>query len=159
MQKSLPRKLVTGFALLIGITVWAAPTTYLVLNLRDGTQNTFALPDKPKVKPGAESLTIECDGLEVNVGYTDLINYAFDVRETQGIDAVESDTQMTITDGIVAITGLKPGALVSAFTPEGIMLHRMAADSNGHAHINLAELGGHVIIINTGKSSFKILNK
>lgn len=157
MRKKLFRKLLTGIVLSVAFTA-SADTMYLVLALRDGTQSTFALTEKPKVLPDSESLKIVCGDTEITADYEEVDNYTF-TNKPAAIESKETGPEMSFADRTVVIAGLKSGTPVTLYSVTGAMLHRVDADSQGIAIINTGNFLPGVLIINTGKASYKILNK
>jgi hypothetical protein len=131
---------------------------FLVVNSKDGTKTTFALADKPKVSFVDGELSIVSNSKKFAMNIADVKNYTFE-EESTGIGKVIKNGNAKFENGYVVFSGLTVGSKVSAYTQEGRLIKECTANENGTAFIDLSILPKRIIILHSGKTGIKVVNR
>lgn len=136
---------------------------YLLLTQNDGTVNKFALTDAPVLSFNGGQLVITCSGEELSTDMADVRDYQFVTEQVPtGIRSVTvengKDTS-NVSFSNAQITGLKAGARVTVYDINGKAVCSVAADAEGVARIDMANLSKGIFILRTPTKSFKIVKK
>jgi hypothetical protein len=131
---------------------------FLVVNSKDGTKTTFALADKPKVSFVDGELSIVSNSKKFAMNIADVKNYTFE-EESTGIGKVIKNGNTKFENGYVVFSGLTVGSKVSAYTQEGRLIKECTANENGTAFIDLSILPKGIIILHSGKTGIKVVNR
>jgi hypothetical protein len=131
---------------------------FLVVNSKDGTKTTFALADKPKVSFVDGELSIVSNSKKFAMNIADVKNYTFE-EESTGIGKVIKNGNTKFENGYVVFSGLTVGSKVSAYTQEGRLIKECTANENGTAFIDLSILPKGIIILHSGKTDIKVVNR
>ena len=131
---------------------------FLVVNSKDGTKTTFALADKPKVSFVDGELSIVSNSKKFAMNIADVKNYTFE-EESTGIGKVIKNGNLKFENGYVVFSGLTVGSKVSAYMQDGRMIKECTANANGTAFIDLSILPKGIIILHSGKTDIKVVNR
>lgn len=134
-----------------------AEVKYLVVNLNDGTNATFALADDPVITNTSSALQVKTAEKSIEVAFSDLKNYQFSDSEAGLSETVVSKDGYLIQNGIIYLDGLKPQTAVNVFTLDGRLLSCTTADADGHADIDLSSVYSGVYIVTYNNKAIKII--
>jgi hypothetical protein len=131
---------------------------FLVVNSKDGTKTTFALADKPKVSFVDGELSIVSNSQTFTTNIANVKDYTF-AEESTGIGKVIKNGNLKFENGYVVFSGLTVGSKVSAYMQDGRMIKECTANANGTAFIDLSILPKGIIILHSGKTDIKVVNR
>ena len=131
---------------------------FLVVNSKDGTKTTFALADKPKVSFVDGELSIVSNSQTFTTNIANVKDYTF-AEESTGIGKVIKNGNLKFENGYVVFSGLTVGSKVSAYMQEGRLIKECTANENGTAFIDLSILPKGIIILHSGKTGIKVVNR
>lgn len=150
------------FAILLSVmpcnVCFANGTRFLVINAKNGTKMTFALADEPKVSFVGGELSIVSNSQTFTMSIAEVKNYTF-MEESSGIDEVIKSGNVKVENGCLVFSGLETGRKVSAYIQDGKLVKECAANANGTAFIDLSTLPKGILILHSGKTDTKIVNK
>lgn len=132
----------------------------VVLKLKDGSSVGFAFSAQPKIVMGSELTITDAAGLSVSYDYAEVQNFAWGEVEVTGIDDARSanvcDVVFRHAAGIVTVSGLPAGALVSVHTLSGNIVSKKRSDGSDLS-VTLPGKGLYVVSTTTG-ASYKVMN-
>lgn len=131
---------------------------FLVVNSKDGTKTTFALADEPKISFVDGELSIVSNSKKFAMNIANVKNYAF-AEESTGIGKVIKNGNVKVENGCVIFSGMTAGSKVSAYTQDGRLIKECTANANGTAFIDLSILPKGIIILHSGKTDIKVVNR
>lgn len=138
--------------------IFAADERFLVLNAKDGTKTTFALSENPKISFSNGELSVVCSNRTFSISLADIQNYAF-LQESTGIAEVIKDGSVKLENGFVVFNGLATGSKVAVYMQDGKLVRKGIADSKGSAVLSLSGLPKGILILQSNKTSIKVINK
>lgn len=144
-------------ALFVATLSGSAEVKYLVVNLNDGSNATFALADDPVITNTSSALQVKTAEKSIEVAFSDLKNYQFSDTDSGIFENVASKEGYWIQNDIIHLDGLKPQTAVSVFTLDGRLLSRTNADADGHADIDLSSVTPGVYIVTYNNKAIKII--
>lgn len=131
---------------------------FLVVNAKDGTKTTFALTEEPKITFSEGELSVVSSSRAFSISLAAIQNYAFS-EESTGIDEVIKDGRFKLENGFVVVNGLSAGSKVSAYMQDGKLIRESKADSNGMTVFDLSGLPKGILILQSNKTSIKVINR
>ena len=131
---------------------------FWVVNAKDGTKTTFALADEPKISFIGGELSIISNSQTFTMSIADVKNYVF-AEEAAGICEIIKSGNVKVENGCVIFSGLTVGSKVSAYMQDGRLIKECAANANGTAFIDLSILPQGIIILHSGKTDIKVVNR
>lgn len=135
----------------------SAEVKYLVVNLNDGTNATFALADDPVITNTSSALQVKTAEKSIEVSFSNLKNYQFSDSDSGVFENFASKDGCWIQNDIIHIDGLKPQTAVNVFTLDGRLLNSTNADADGRTHIDLSSFSLGVYIVAYNNKAIKIL--
>lgn len=148
--------LLSAMTLMAGTAM--AGVDYLIVNLVDGSNASFALADDPKVSVADNQLTVETSTQIITVAFDDLENYKF-YDSSAGVDKISTPNHYQMENGIIAFEGLKAGETVAVYNVAGVLVLQTTATADGCASVDTSVLPTGVYVVRTASSSIKISNK
>lgn len=131
---------------------------FLVVNSKDGTKTTFALADEPKISFVDGELSIVSNSKKFAMNIANVKNYTF-AEESTGIGKVIKNGNVKVENGCVIFSGMTAGCKVSAYMQDGRLITEYTANTNGTAFIDLSILPQGIIILHSGKTDIKVVNR
>lgn len=131
---------------------------FFVVKAKDGTSMTFALADEPKVKNNNGELIITGRNSTFTIKLSDVQSFAF-LEQTTGIDSINKDEDVRVTNDCVVFDSLPAGSKVSIYMPDGTLVKNLVANDNGTLTVGLTELPKGIIVLHFAKTSIKVINK
>ena len=120
MKKILPILLLATFlAMPVGIRA-ADKKNALVVLTKDKAQHQFLLTDKPNVTFEGKNLKVKVAKNTATFALTDVIRFTYKKVDPTGIDEpVAEPAELSFDDGILVISNIKAGTVVSVYTLDG----------------------------------------
>lgn len=140
------------------IGIFADGVRFLVVNAKDGTKTTFGLAEEPKLSFSDGELNIVSSSRTFSISLADVLNYAFS-EESTGIKEVIKAGNVKMENGFIVFNGLVADSKVAAYIQDGKIVKECKADSNGSALIDLSVLPKGIIILQSNKTSIKVINR
>ena len=140
------------------IGIIADSVRFLVVNAKDGTKTTFGLAEEPKISFSNGELNIVSSSQSFSISLAEIQNYSF-ADESTGIAEVIKDGSVKLENGFVVFNSLAAGSKVVAFMQDGKLVKESKADSNGLAILDLSGLPKGILILQTNKTTIKIINR
>ena len=128
------------------------------MNSKDGTKTTFALADEPKISFVDGELSIVSNSKKFAMNIANVKNYTF-AEESTGIGKVIKNGNVKVENGCVIFSGMTAGCKVSAYMQDGRLITEYTANTNGTAFIDLSILPQGIIILHSGKTDIKVVNR
>lgn len=138
-------------------------TYYLRMVNVDGTEVIVPFSEKPVITHYNNALVLISD--EIDMEYPDGTLEFFDITTERMPDSVSSLQKETsaasglITDNSIVFTGGTPGAMLTVVSVDGTLIASAHLDKEGRAVIPFAPQKGDIYVINSGKTTFKIIKK
>lgn len=137
---------------------FAEGVRFLVVSAKNGTKTTFALVDEPKVSFANGDMTIVSNSQTFSMSIANVLNYTF-VEEASSIGEIIKNGDMKLEDGCVVFSGLTGGSKVSIYIQDGRLVKEFSANDKGVAYVDLTTLPKGVVILCSGKTVIKVLNR
>lgn len=132
----------------------------VILKLKDGTSVGFAFSAQPKIVMGRELTITDPTGSSVSYDYAKVQNYAWGDVEMTAIGDAKSDKSCDVVfrhaTGIVTVSGLSVGSVVSVHNLSGFLVSKMQSDGT-ELCVPLPGKGLYVVSTSTG-ASYKVMN-
>ncbi|MDO4320238.1 MAG: hypothetical protein Q4C34_06635 [Bacteroidales bacterium] len=132
----------------------------VVVVAADGTETVVTLADVQRIDIGAEGLTLHHAAGESSVAFADLDRVLIGAERAAVKDIMTGGDIAfwpTTTSTTVNVTGLAPGAHVTAHSLAGALVAAADADTDGNAVIDLTGAAGGVYIVSAADRSVKII--
>lgn len=139
------------------VTVNADNVTTLVLELNDGTSNSFIFSEMPIITMPEDNVKVISNSFSIEVIRNDVKRFYFTDKET-AINSPEAENSIMVNcmdKNNIYISGLKNGQNVNIYTIGGILAGTSKASLNGDAIVTLNGRQNDVYIIKCGNKSFK----
>jgi len=140
------------------IGIMADSVRFLVVNAKDGTKTTFGLAEEPKISFSNGELNIGSSSQSFSISLADIQNYSF-AEESTGIGEVIKDGSVKLDNGFVIFNGLVAGSKVVAYMQDGKLVKESKANTNGLAILDLSVLPKGILILQSNKTTIKIINR
>lgn len=131
---------------------------FLVVNAKDGTKTTFGLAEEPKISFSNGELNIVSSSRTFTISLADIQNYAFS-EESTGIEEIIKEGSVKLENGFVVFNGLAVGSKVTAYLQDGKLVKESKANTNGLAILDLSVLPKGILILQSNKTTIKIINR
>lgn len=139
--------------LLVGILPLSAQNC-LVLLLRDGSQYSYLLAEKPLVTFADGDVKVHAAILQTSVPLAEVQNFHFADAES-GIPALsDNECRIAYTDGVVTVEGCKGN--VSLFDLNGRLLQTIQAKEGQPVSFDLTQQSAQVFVLRAGRQSVKL---
>ena len=157
MKKILPILLLATFlAMPVGIRA-ADKKNALVVLTKDKAQHQFLLTDKPNVTFEGKNLKVKVAKNTATFALTDVIRFTYKKVDPTGIDEpVAEPAELSFDDGILVISNIKAGTVVSVYTLDGQPVQQMKPARTGTYRLNLSQLPSGVYVVKAGTITYKI---
>jgi len=133
---------------------------FLTVITKGGVSTTFFLSENPVVSYAGDALVVKSSKKEVSVPAAQVASV--DLTGLHAVPTAVSSPQTgrpAFDSGHALMTGLDAGATVQMLSTGGQLLDTVTANANGEAVINLNSLPRGIVIVSTGKQTFKVTNK
>ena len=131
---------------------------FLIVNAKDGTKTTFGLAEEPKISFSNGELNIVNSSKTFSISLADIQNYSFD-EESTGISDVIKEGSIKLENGFVVFNGLTAGSKVAVYMQDGKLVKECNANTNGSAVLDLSGLPKGTLILQSNKTSIKVINR
>ena len=157
MKKILTILLLASFlAMPVGIRA-ADKKNALVVLTKDKAQHQFLLTDKPNVTFEGKNLKVKVAKNTATFALTDVIRFTYKKVDPTGIDEpVAEPAELSFDDGILVISNIKAGTVVSVYTLDGKPVQQMKPARTGTYRLNLSQLPSGVYVVKAGTITYKI---
>lgn len=157
MKKILTILLLASFlAMPVGIRA-ADKKNALVVLTKDKAQHQFLLTDKPNVTFEGKNLKVKVAKNTATFALTDVIRFTYKKVDPTGIDEpVAEPAELSFDDGILVISNIKTGTVVSVYTLDGKPVQQMKPARTGTYRLNLSQLPSGVYVVKAGTITYKI---
>ena len=143
--------------LLISIGVSAQERQALVVEMRDGSNVSFLLKEKPTITFTGKLMSIVSASSSSEIKRADVKQCYFAAVSTS-VEEVVCEAQADVSGNSVALSGLPANADVTVYSANGVqVLSEKAVD--GCCTISLDSLPNALYIVNYNNTSIKILKK
>lgn len=155
-----------AFAALGSVCMMAAePGVAFLFN--DGTTASFAFSSRPKIVVSQDGLTVSAQGRgDASFQFADVRRYYFVSDIDAGIEGVRGDGASSAVSrpvfryasGVVAVSGMRRGESLRAYSVGGAAVGSAVADADGNASVDLSGVAHGIYVISTGSGvSFKVI--
>ena len=156
------KKLILSSLLSIFALAANAASTYVTVQLVNGSMYSFLLADFPVITYADGDLVVNGDAA-TSYAISGVQNYHFsdadETVETGVSETIKNSLQIIALDkDLIQIKGATAGAKVSLFSAAGVEYKGLSADMDGAAQVELPQAKG-VYIINVDGKSFKVIRK
>lgn len=156
-----------AFVALGSVCMMAAESGVTFL-FNDGTTASFAFSSRPKIVVSQDGLIVSAHGRgDASYQFADVRRYYFVSDIDAGIDSVRGGGASSAVCrpvfryafGIVAVSGMRRGESLRAYSVGGAAVGAAVADADGNASIDLSGAAHGIYVISTGSGvSFKVIN-
>ena len=146
------------------VSAWAQSTaSCVVVEETNGNKTEFLLTTQPRITYVGNDVTLTSTGATVvldaaNVKKVFLAESETNATSVQEVKASES-VIVDLTDGKLALNGLKSDSPVALYSVDGRQLYAGTASAAGTLSLPLGSFPGGIIIVKTTTQSFKIIKK
>lgn len=141
--------------LLVSMSAVAQAQTCLVLQLRDGSKQSFVLEEKPEVTFGNQKVRVSTAKVETAVAMTEVQDFHFAEAES-GIPAMMADEcRMSYAAGVVTLCGYE--GTVTLTDVDGRRLRSVQAKAGQSVTLDLSQEAGRVFLLQMGRRSVKLM--
>ena len=148
--------LATFLATPVGIRAADKKNALIVLT-KDKALHQFLLSDKPTVTFEGNNLKVKVSKNTATFALTDVIRFNYKKVDPTGIDEpVTEPTELGVEDGVLVISNIKAGTIVSVFTLDGKPIQQMKPARTGTYRLNLSQLPSGVYVVKAGTITYKI---
>lgn len=141
--------------LLVSMSAAAQAQTCLVLQLRDGSKQSFVLEEKPEVTFGNQKVRVSTAKVETAVAMTEVQDFHFAEAES-GIPAMMADeSRMSYAAGVVTLCGYE--GTVTLTDVDGRRLRSVQAKAGQSVTLDLSQEAGRVFLLQMGRRSVKLM--
>lgn len=129
----------------------------LIVLTKDMVQHQFLLTDKPTVTFEGKNLKVKASKTSATFALTDVIRFTYKKVDPTGIDEPVTDpTELSFEDGVLVISNIKAGTVVSVYTLDGKPIQQMKPARTGTYRLNLSLLPSGVYVVKAGTITYKI---
>ena len=145
------------------VSAWAQTTEMCVVveQTNGGTAN-YLLSTEPRITFVNDVVTLTSTKETVELPAADVAKvYLSSVNTSTGIQQVEAPEAVLIslTDGKLALNGLKAGSPVTLYSADGRQLFAGTTSAAGALSLPLGQFPGGIIIVKTTSQTFKFIKK
>ncbi len=122
----------------------------------DGHYSLISFNADSRLEFGEDDVIVRNGNEQMTFSYLEIAKIDLITVESSGILKPElQDVTMDVNDGIVTITGLKPGVKYSLCNVQGVTLLKKEAKDFSKETINLNKFDGKLFILSIGNRTFK----
>ena len=138
--------------------VYAEEQTALILQLNDGTTNTFFLSDKPLVTMPGDSVSVVSNHVNVSYDRKEVKKFYFTQADPDGIGQIIEDSFVFnfSDDNTIYVQGLKENTSVFITSLDGKNTAQLKCDASGNITILMSDYPDGVYVITIGNKKIKI---
>lgn len=123
--------------------------TVLVVNLNDGSYESFKLIDEPAVRVENHKLKVSAPSMECEYDFDNVSHFSFEKKVLSGVDNVsDSAFSLTFVDNAHVVVSATDLQWAAAYNIQGLEVARAAAEGNT-ATVDLGDLPAGVYVIAT----------
>lgn len=147
-------------ALISCLSVNAKNITTLVMELNDGTLNSFIFSEMPIITMPENDVAVKSESITVEVVRNDVKKFFFSELETAiRSPKINNDIVFNCQDkNNIRVSGLKDGQIVYVYNIYGVMIDSSNASSTGEVTVSLNSDKSGTYILKCGDRSIKIKN-
>ena len=149
-------KLFLSFILFFATATAFAQST-LVVELRDGSNATFQLAEKPRVTFVGEQLNIVSSSASMEINRSDVKNWHFE-SATTSVDDITVEAKATLDGNTLIISGITENTAITLYTVSGAVVKRSTAN-DGICTIPLDDLTAGIYFVTYNNTTFKFFKK
>ena len=138
-------------------TATAFAQSTLVVELRDGSNATFQLAEKPRVTFVGEQLNIVSSSASMEINRSDVKNWHFE-SATTSVDDITVEAKATLDGNTLIISGITENTAITLYTVSGAVVKRSTAN-DGICTIPLDGLTAGVYFVTYNNTTFKFFKK
>ena len=138
-------------------TATAFAQSILVVELRDGSNATFQLAEKPRVTFVGEQLNIVSSSASMEINRSDVKNWHFELAATS-VDGITVEAKATLDGNTLIISGITENTAITLYTVSGAVVKRSTAN-DGICTIPLDGLTAGVYFVTYNNTTFKFFKK
>ena len=138
-------------------TATAFAQSTLVVELRDGSNATFQLAEKPRVTFAGEQLNIVSSSASMEINRSDVKNWYFE-SATTSVDDMAVEAKATLDGNTLIISGITEDTAITLYTVSGAVVKRSTAN-DGICTIPLDGLTAGVYFVTYNNTTFKFFKK
>ena len=139
----------------------------LIIQMKNGSENTFFLKDKPKVtfegvnlKVSATTGDVSFALGDVSFALADVLRFTYDKRSTTGInEQVTTPTGVAFEGDVLVISQLKANATASIYALDGKLIRQLKPHRAGTYRISLSGLPTGVYLVKADNVTYKITKR
>lgn len=156
---------ILGLLLCSCITALCGESTTMTIMLRNGNNVTMTYEAKPFVTFMPDTITVTTNGTDKQkFCFGNVKSFVFREKGASAVDNVVKTTGNTnvkidLTGGDVAVSGLKPGSLVTIYMMNGSIALSCKCDANGTAHLSTSTLPSGGYVVRAGHVSYKMIKQ
>lgn len=173
MRKKLLASLLAGMAMVFLMPASALAeepgaaeevTYHLKVVHTDGSEVKVPFDQRPEIAYTGNVLKLTAGDMSVEYAEGDM-DYFTIVEEEKGQSGINrnladrNDAGSVITDRAIVYSGGTPGAMVTVVDINGAVVARATLDDRGNAVIPFSPRKGQIYVVNSGKTTFKIIKK
>lgn len=155
---------ILGLLLCSCITALCGESTTMTIMLRNGNNVTMTYDAKPFVTFMPDTITVTTNGTDKQkFCFGNVKSFVFREKGASAVDNVlpknnvDINVKIDLACGDVAVSGLKPGSLVTIYTMNGTIARSCKCDANGNAHLSTSTLPSGVYVVRAGLVSYKMI--
>ncbi|MBQ2127162.1 MAG: T9SS type A sorting domain-containing protein [Bacteroidaceae bacterium] len=138
-------------------TATAFAQSTLVVELRDGSNATFQLAEKPRVTFVGEQLNIVSSSASMEINRSDVKNWHFE-SATTSVDDITVEAKATLDGNTLIISGITENTAITLYTVSGAVVKRSTAN-DGICTIPLDGITAGVYFVTYNSTTFKFFKK
>ena len=138
-------------------TATAFAQSTLVVELRDGSNATFQLAEKPRVTFVGEQLNIVSSSASMEINRSDVKNWHFE-SATTSVDDITVEAKATLDGNTLIISGITENAAITLYTVSGTVV-KCSTANDGICTIPLDDLTAGVYFVTYNNTTFKFFKK
>ena len=132
----------------------------LIIQMKNGTENTFFLKDKPKVTFEGVNLKVSATTGDVSFALADVLRFTYDKRSTTGInEQVTTTTGVAFEGDVLVISQLKANATASIYALDGKLIRQLKPHRAGTYRISLSGLPSGLYLVKADNVTYKITKR
>lgn len=154
------RLLILLFLTTISVGMSADQVETLIVMLKDGSQTSFFLKDKPQVTFEGSNLKVSSAVGDATYALSDVLRFTYTKSDLSGInEAVTPSTDVFMQDEVLVISQLKAGVAVNVYALDGKLLRQFTPSHTGTFRLNLSELSSGLYLVKVGTITCKITKR
>jgi hypothetical protein len=132
----------------------------LIIQMKNGSENTFFLKDKPKVTFEGVNLKVSATTGDVSFALADVLRFTYDKRSTTGInEGITTPTGVAFEGDVLVISQLKANATASIYALDGKLIRQLKPHRAGTYRISLSGLPTGIYLVKADNVTYKITKR